>query len=61
VKRIVEMMALRPDMGKDEVLDSACRVLDVDRNRLRKPDVEIEFDRVRKSGQNCSDSQRRCV
>jgi hypothetical protein len=44
VKRIVEAMQLKPNIGREELLDSACRTLGLDRALLRKLEVEVEFD-----------------
>jgi len=43
VKRLVEGMSLHPGQDREEILESACRVLALDQARLRYLAVEVEF------------------
>jgi hypothetical protein len=44
VRRTIETMHLKPDIGREELIDSACRALSLDRSELRKLEVEVEFE-----------------
>jgi hypothetical protein len=47
VKRLIEAIGFHPDLGRDEVIDRACHVLALDRSRLRKLEVAVEFENGR--------------
>lgn len=44
VKRLVHAMGLHPGLAREELIDRACHALALDRSRLRKLEVEVEFD-----------------
>lgn len=44
VKRIVGALSIHPDVNSEELIDSTCRILNLDRKNLRKLEIEIEFD-----------------